>query len=222
MQDPGVEVFEDAVVLSGVPSSDAEVRATTSKGSDRVQSILEEAKNILVRDGFPALSYRAIAKAAGIAVGNVNYYYPNKDDLLIDVAQYIFNRWDDKFRRKMPVSISTPKEIFGYSIRFMIEENKREKTVLLLMEMWAIANHTAAVAKMLDAFYGKMRAWIDAMIDQANPGLDPTVRAHRAALITAQIEGLMILIGPRRLPHKELVGLEAAAVKHIEALAFAP
>ncbi|WP_462118708.1 hypothetical protein [Methylorubrum extorquens] len=60
------------------------------------------------------------------------------------------------------------------------------------------------------------------MIDQANPGQDPTVRAHRAALITAQIEGLMILIGPRRLPHEELVGLEAAAVKHILALAFAP
>lgn len=222
MRDPGMEIFKESVALPGGHVLDPETRAPTSKGSDRVQTILEEAKNILVRDGFSGLSYRAIANAAGIAVGNVNYYYPSKDDLLVDVARYIFDRWDEKFRRKIPESISAPKEIFGYSVRFMIDENKREKTISLLMEMWAISNHTAAVAKMLDAFYEQMRTWIDRMIDQANPGLDPIVRAHRAALITAQIEGLMILIGPRRLPHKELVGLEAAAAKHIEALAFAP
>jgi hypothetical protein len=74
---------------------------------------------------------------------------------------------------------------------------------------------------MLDAFYGKMRAWIGGMIGRVKPGLDPQRLALRAALVTAQIEGLMILIGPKRFAHPELKGLEDAAVAQIEALAFA-
>lgn len=42
----------------------------------------------------------------------------------------------------------------------------------------------------------------------------------RAALITAQIEGLMILIGLKRVRHEELAGVEQAAAAHIENLAF--
>lgn len=196
------------------------VRAATSKGSERILSILTAAKDIIVRQGFAGLSYRNIAKAAGIAVGNVNYYYPSKDDLMVDLAEFIFDRWDERFQKRVPASLTTDREVFLFSVDFMIRENKRERTAALLMEMWAFANHSASAAKMMDAFYGKMRAWIAEMIGRAQPGVPADQLALRAALITAQIEGLMILIGPRRTRHVELEGLEAAALRRIERLAF--
>jgi hypothetical protein len=45
-------------------------------------------------------------------------------------------------------------------------------------------------------------------------------RRLQAALITSQIEGLMVLIGPNRTIHKELAGLEDEAIRQIKKLAL--
>jgi hypothetical protein len=45
-------------------------------------------------------------------------------------------------------------------------------------------------------------------------------RALRAALITTQIEGLMILVGPRKPKHRELDGIEDEALAQIETMAL--
>jgi DNA-binding transcriptional regulator YbjK len=63
-----------------VPSS---IRRLTDKGSSTATRILEEAKNILVEDGFLGLSFRAIAKRTGTTVGNIGYYSGTKDDLMV-------------------------------------------------------------------------------------------------------------------------------------------
>jgi AcrR family transcriptional regulator len=192
----------------------------TEKGSERVRIILEEGKNTLVDEGFSGLSFRNVAKRAGITVGNVTYYFPTKDDLLVELAGYIFDRWEDRFRRNLPSNLTDKMDIFLYSIRYMIEENKRVKSNRLLLEMWAMANHSTAVMRMLDAFYCKMRAWIEDMLADIAPNQSVRKRRLRAALITSQVEGLMVLIGPNRMIHKELEGLENEAIRQIQKLAI--
>jgi AcrR family transcriptional regulator len=193
----------------------------TEKGTERIRLILEEAKNTLVDEGFSGLSFRNIAKRARITVGNVTYYFPTKDDLLVELAGYIFDRWEARFRRNLPSNLTSKMDIFLYSIRYMIEENKRVKSNRLLLEMWAMANHSTAVMRMLDAFYCKMRAWIEGMLADIAPNCSVQKRRLRAALITSQIEGLMVLIGPNRMVHKELKGLEGEAIQQIKRLAVA-
>ena len=68
--------------LAATKSVPASVRRLTDKGNSTVTRVLEEAKNILVEDGFLGLSFRAIAKRTGTTVGNIGYYYGTKDDLL--------------------------------------------------------------------------------------------------------------------------------------------
>jgi AcrR family transcriptional regulator len=198
------------------------LNGTTDKGQARVQAILEGAKNILVEEGFAELSFRSIAKRVGIKVGNITYYFPTRERLMEELAVYIFDRWDAGFRQRVPAHLTDRQEIFDYSIRYMIEENKRHRTNALLQEMWAMASRSDVVMRMLDVFYTKMRGWIDRMLADINPTLSARSRRLRAALMTSQIEGLMVLIGPRRIPHDELRGLEEAAVANIRRLAFTP
>jgi AcrR family transcriptional regulator len=192
----------------------------TNKGNERVVAILEAAKNVLVDEGFAALSLREVAKRAGMTVGNVGYYFPSKDSLLVALAEHIFDRWDARFRRHLPPGLAGGEAIFLHSIRFMIEENKRPKTKSLLLEMWAMANRSRAIMRMMDTFYRRMRTWIEAMLEEIDPNASPHARRLRAALITAQIEGLMLLIGPNSLAEAELAGIEAEAVRQIERLAL--
>ena len=200
----------------------AEKRATTEKGSERAEWILECAKDVLVEDGFAGLSFRSLAKRAGINVGHVTYYYPSKDDLMTALADYIFDRWERRFQKNLPATISHPAEILRYSVRFMIEENKREKSRTLLLGMWAMASHNPAVAAMMVVFYERMQAWVRSIVAELNPGLTERQQYLRAGLITAQIEGLMVLIAPGRPSSMQLMGLEDAAVVQIERLATDP
>ena len=206
-------------IFSPSPASGATEKGATEKGNERIRSILEEAKNALVEEGFSGLSFRTIAKRAGITVGNVTYYFPTKDHLMVELAGYIFDRWDVRFHRDLPKPLTAKMDIFLYSIRYMIEENKRVKSNTLLLEMWAMANRSTSVMRMLDTFYAKMRSWIEDMLVDINPTLSGRKRRLRAALITSQLEGLMILIGPKRISHKELVGLEDEAIRQIQRLA---
>jgi AcrR family transcriptional regulator len=200
-----------------VPSS---IRRLTDKGSSTATRILEEAKNILVEDGFLGLSFRAIAKRTGTTVGNIGYYYGTKDDLMVDLAEYIFDRWEFRLQRDMPPSMTDRREKFRYCIRFMIDQNKQRKTMFLLLEMWAMANRSLAVSTMMDTFYGRLRVSLDGLIADLNPMLAGDTRALRAALITTQIEGLMILVGPRKPKHRELDGIEDEALAQIETMAL--
>jgi AcrR family transcriptional regulator len=199
------------------PSS---IRRLTDKGNSTATRILEEAKNILVEDGFLGLSFRAIAKRTGTTVGNIGYYYGTKDDLMVDLAEYIFDRWEFRLQRDMPPSMTDRREKFRYFIRYMIDQNKQRKTMFLLLEMWAMANRSLAVSKMMDTFYSRLRGSIDAMIAELNPKMAADTRALRAALITTQIEGLMILVGPRKPKHRELNGIEDEALAQIETMAL--
>jgi AcrR family transcriptional regulator len=202
------------------PLSTPATSGATEKGSERIRSIPEEAKNALVEEGFSGLSFRTIAKRAGVTVGNVTYYFPTKDHLMEELAEYIFDRWEARFHRDLPTTLTAKVDIFLYSIRYMIEENKRVKSQSLLLEMWAMANRSTSVMRMLDTFYTKMRLWIEDMLLGINPALPVGKRQLRAALITCQIEGLIILIGPKRAVHRELEGLEDEAISQIQRLAM--
>lgn len=66
--------------------------------------ILETAKQLFIEQGFESTSTRAIAKAAGVAVGTLFVHYPDKTALLIDA---LFNDIDQVFNRAietMPTS----------------------------------------------------------------------------------------------------------------------
>jgi hypothetical protein len=58
------------------------------------------------------------------------------------------------------------------------------------------------------------------MIGDLNPTMPPETRALRAALITTQIEGLMIVVGPGKPRHRELDGIEDEAMTQIERMAL--
>ena len=196
-------------------------RHNTVKGVETAQFILKQTKNILSQDGFAAISIRKVAERCDISPGHVTYYFRTKEVLFEELAKYIFERWTRHFYAKIPPSVVGPRQIFVFSIEYMIAENKRPKTMTMLLEMWAMSNHSPAVGRMMDIFYSRMRAWIETLLQDLNPHQSRETRQRRAALITCQIEGLMLLLGPNRIAHPELDGLEEEAVAQILRMALA-
>ncbi|GAA1990062.1 TetR family transcriptional regulator [Catenulispora subtropica] len=58
------------------------VENTTARGDERKALILDTALRLFERDGYEKTTMRAIAKEAGVSVGNAYYYFGSKDHLI--------------------------------------------------------------------------------------------------------------------------------------------
>lgn len=63
---------------------------------DTAQQILSATEKLMAEQGLHTLSMQKIAQAAGISVGTIYIYFKNKDELLSNVAKYLFFRIDEQ------------------------------------------------------------------------------------------------------------------------------
>ena len=67
----------------------------TSQGTDRTaaRSFVEAAGRAVVRRGVRGLRVKDVAAEAGISAGLVSYYFPDLDDLLVDLHEHSVDRF---------------------------------------------------------------------------------------------------------------------------------
>lgn len=71
-------------------------RPRQTRSKETVETILAATARILVKHGFDGLTTNAVAEAAGVSIGSLYQYFPNKQAL---VAALIERRLDDKNAR---------------------------------------------------------------------------------------------------------------------------
>src|SRR6202011_860480 len=84
--------------LSPEPASPPECRACVSwyirmTGATATEStrdqIIHAAADSLLENGYSGTSVRAIASKAGVAIGNLQYWFPTKSELLVEAWRYL-------------------------------------------------------------------------------------------------------------------------------------
>lgn len=71
--------------------------ATTAAESTRDQ-IIHAAAESLLENGYSGTSVRAIAAKAGVAIGNLQYWFPTKSELLVEAWRYLTSKSVDELR----------------------------------------------------------------------------------------------------------------------------
>jgi len=69
----------------------------TGSASAREQ-IVRAAAESLLENGYAGTSVRAIASRAGVAIGNLQYYFPTKSELLVEAWRYLTARSVEELR----------------------------------------------------------------------------------------------------------------------------
>ena len=64
-------------------------------GRDRLIQILDTALEILIEDGYQALTLREVARRCNIQIGAVSYYYKSRSDLMMDVINHVLVPYAD-------------------------------------------------------------------------------------------------------------------------------
>ena len=71
--------------------------ATEGSASAREQ-IVRAAAESLLENGYAGTSVRTIASRAGVAIGNLQYYFPTKSELLVEAWRYLTARSVEELR----------------------------------------------------------------------------------------------------------------------------
>ena len=74
------------------------VGAATEAALGAREQIVRAAAESLLENGYAGTSLRAIASRAGVAIGNLQYYFPTKSELLVEAWRYLTARSVDELR----------------------------------------------------------------------------------------------------------------------------
>jgi len=158
-----------------------EARRRRSATQEKIERLLDATEEIIIHEGYAAVSSRSAALKAGIAPPLVHYYFSTIDDLFIAVLQ----RYSAPMIQEMQSALASTEPLQAW---WDIAADPRGAT--LLVELLAAANHRPA----LRAEIGKVardlrRVQIEALTGlAAEYGLD--LDEYPPALIAATVQGL--------------------------------
>jgi AcrR family transcriptional regulator len=163
--------------------------ATTGKGSQRRTTLLDAAESILSESGYRELTMRAVATAANVRLGHLQYYFPSHTDLITAVLRRSLDRSLEKLAPLFNGAAEhTPPDAEGL-IRRLLTEHEDPRLVRVYAELWALAARDETTAAALRAFYHDYQDHAARFIRANGPSLPEDVCRARAAVFTMLIEG---------------------------------
>src|SRR3979411_205004 len=75
--------------------------------------IVRAAAESLLENGYSRTSVRSIASRAGVAIGNLQYYFPTKSELLVEAWRYLTGRSVEQLRTALNQLTDPPEVLSG-------------------------------------------------------------------------------------------------------------
>jgi len=112
------------------PPNTARKRPRQERAQATVDAILDATAHILVRDGYDNLSTNRVAQRAGVSIGSLYQYYPNKEALVGElVDRYSAMLFDMVIQALATMQDAEPRHVASSLVRAMIETKRAQPTL---------------------------------------------------------------------------------------------
>ncbi len=137
--------------------------------------VLDIAERIVREEGATALTFDAVARAAGITKGGLQYCFGSKDDLVAAMADRWLAGFDAEVARHTPADGTRVDHVRGYvTASARIDEATQTKIAGMLVSLLQSPKHRE-----------QARGWYAAWLTRLEPGSEAERRA-RAAFFAAE------------------------------------
>lgn len=187
------------------------VGAETSKTRD---TILDCVEKLMVREGYPSVTYRVLAAEAGVTPSLVQYYFPTLDSIFIAA---LGRRTVENVQRLRETLAARP----GEALHVMWEFSLREASGALVTEFMALGNHRKSIGVEIAKVTGEIRqVQVDALLDM-NTENNVVRQTLSPEALVAMISGFPKMLNLERgigitTAHDELVAALEAYVDALE------
>lgn len=185
----------------------AEPRRRRAATEEKLTRLLDATEEIVLREGYAAVSSRSVAAAVGIQPSGVHYYFPTIDDLFVAVLR----RRAEPNVDRMAAALASPEPL-----RAWWELASDPRGTALFVELLAAANHRPALRDEVGKFAAEVRRLQMETLRELLPayGLDP--EQFPPALIAATMQGLAFaLVADHAAGYDTAHGEAAAAMTRL-------
>ena len=179
-----------------------------TKGEARREAIEGEARRMLLSDGYAGLSLRAIAARLGISVGNLQYYFPTKDDLVeavitAETEKPLTILWD------IPWDRDTPGRHIRRAVGALLHHYASDAGQFYAIAEF-LALHDPRYALLKTRGYAHVLGQVEQLVGLMAPHLEPDRRVRLAQVLVALIDGASLQIQFARIGTSD-AGVDALA-----------
>jgi len=174
----------------------AEPRRRRAATEEKVTRVLDAAEEIMLGEGYAAVTSRSVAARVGIPAPLLHYYFPTIDDLFVAVVR----RRSAQYVERMTAALTSPQPL-----RAWWDLASDPRGTVLFVELLAAVNHRPVLKVEVGEVAREMRRMQMAVLDEVLPdyGIDPD--EFPSALIAAAMQGLAL-----GLVSDEVAGYETA------------
>jgi AcrR family transcriptional regulator len=155
-------------------------------------AILQAATNELIENGYAQFSLRGVAAAAGMSLSTLQYHFKSFDELLAATMKCLLDGYLDGAEAAVNQPAKRAQDPLANLITYSLQQVKSPRLTLATTESWALAHRNALARETMQAGYARYLALFMAAIKPLNPRLSEAQLRARAALIGAQIDGLLL------------------------------
>lgn len=163
------------------------------RAENRRTLILNVTEDLLVQIGNGALTMRKIATAAEISLGNLQYHFATREDVLLALLIRFLEPYEDRFKQ-LPDTLST--DVVA-ALKPMFEDVLSlpyfDRCATIYKEVWAAASHSEVMRDALNAYYLRLAGFYRAVLAQVAPPGTPPEKVERATVaLLPLLEGYCI------------------------------
>ena len=161
----------------------AEPRRRRAATEEKLTRVLDATEEIMLREGYAAVTSRNVAARAGIQAPLLHYYFATIDDLFVALLR----RRSERNVERMAAALASPKPLQAW---WQLASDPRGTA--LLVELLAAVNHRPVLKAEVGEVARQVRRMQMAVLDEILPeyGLDP--EELPPALIAAAMQGLAL------------------------------
>ncbi len=167
--------------------------AKRQRGRLRAEKILNSARTIFIRDGLEGLTTRKIANELGISLGNLTYYFPNKEKLLRALIEDVLSDYHQAFEAERTRFPNDPQGRFLAYLDHLIDDCQNNDSRTFFFQIWALAKHNKVVADLRDEIYRVARTDALELISALRPDISTHEVNELVTMFVAMIEGLHVV-----------------------------
>ncbi|MBB6427782.1 TetR/AcrR family transcriptional regulator [Sphingopyxis sp. JAI128] len=166
-----------------------------ARGQDGFEHILRSALSLLVNHGSAALTLRRIAAESGMNVGNLNYYFRSKEELIRELLNAVISSYEESFDEIIHEPGASAEARLENLVMLVLEDITTKKTTRFFPELWAMANHDPFIHDRMSELYDRARVSLSELIGEINPELPSDQREILALFISGSMEGMTVFAG---------------------------
>jgi len=180
------------------------------KSKLRRELILDAAYDVMVDEGYSAVTITKVAKRAGISPSHLQYYFRNAEEMIIAIHEQVLFNWESMIDQAafQYLGKEPPKKVLERLIKKQIQLIKQPRNDIMIWETHAWAARNPLVKRSHEEWVDWYTDHLAALIRDINPKISSNRSFRVAAIISTLLDSIQRFLGESKPKPARFRGLE--------------